>query len=107
MTVLRIEHAITDYTVWAQAFAGFAERRRHCGVRAERVLRPVDDPHYVLIDLDFDDPDDAARFRDFLIDQVWSNPQRSPALSGRPLTRIVEVAQIQAAAGQGVPAGTP
>lgn len=107
MTVLRIEHAITDFAAWAQAFAGFADHRRQGGVRAEHVLRPVGDPYYVLIDLDFDDPDAAARFREFLVHQVWSSPERSPALSGRPLTRIVELTPIGVDTGQGAPAGTP
>jgi hypothetical protein len=90
MVILHIEHPISDFTVWAAAFTGFADRRRQSGVRGERVSRPIDDEHYVVIDLDFDSADQASRFLEFLRSEVWANPQRSPALAGSPSTRILE-----------------
>ncbi|MBA3524814.1 MAG: hypothetical protein H0T85_09745 [Geodermatophilaceae bacterium] len=94
MTVLQIEHAVTDYDVWAAAFDTFEERRRQGGVRGARVLRPVDDERYVVVDLDFDDAEDAGRFLGFLTNEVWATPERSPALAGRPVTRILEPAEV-------------
>ncbi len=90
MTVLHIEHPITDFDRWAAAFAAMADKRVHAGVRAEHITRPTDDPHYVVIDLDFDDPGAAKQFLGFLENQVWAIPQNSPALSGRPTTRLLE-----------------
>ena len=52
MTTLHIEHPITDLATWRGAFDRFAERRRQGGVCGERLQRPVDDGHYVLVDLD-------------------------------------------------------
>jgi hypothetical protein len=90
MTTLHIEHAITDLAVWRTAFDRFAERRRQGGVSAERVQQPVDDDHYVVVDLDFATVDDARRFLGFLESTVWASRDSSPALAGRPLTRILE-----------------
>ena len=53
MTTLHIEHPITDLATWRAAFDRFADRRRQGGVSAERVQQPVDDDHYVVVDLDF------------------------------------------------------
>lgn len=94
MAVLHIEHPISDFTVWAAAFTGFADRRRQGGVRGERVSRPIDDEHYIVIDLDLDSADQASRFLEFLSTEVWANPQRSPALAGSPSTRIFEAANL-------------
>jgi hypothetical protein len=90
MTTLHIEHAISDFGVWSAAFDRFAHFREQAGVRAHRVHRPVDDPNFVVIDLDFDTPAAAEKFRDFLIAKVWSSREQSPALAGTPQTRILE-----------------
>jgi hypothetical protein len=90
MVTLHIEHPITDFTVWSTAFERFADVRRQAGVQSQRVQRPVDDPAYVVIDLDFENVDAAQRFRDFLQANVWSTPANSPALAGAPTTRILQ-----------------
>ena len=92
MVTLHIEHPITDYPTWRAAFDGFADVRRASGVRAERVARPVDDHASIVIDLDFDRAEEAARFLDFLRTQVWSSPSAAPALAGAPRTAILEPA---------------
>jgi hypothetical protein len=61
-------------------------------VRAQRVCRPVDDPHYVFIALDFETTNEAERFLGFLTTQVWSDRGNSPALAGAPQTRILYAA---------------
>lgn len=92
MTTLHIEHAISDFGVWNAAFARFADVRTKFGVRAQRVQRPVDDPNYVVLDLDFDTPDDASRFLGFLQAEVWSSASNAPALVGTPQTKILQQA---------------
>jgi hypothetical protein len=91
MTTLHIRHAITDFDTWASAFGRFADARIDAGVRAVRVQRPVDDPAYVVIDLDFDTTNEAESFREFLHSNVWI-PGVSPALVGTPETMILEPA---------------
>jgi hypothetical protein len=66
MTTLRIEHAITDYQLWKKAFDGFAEARAQAGVRSIAIRLPVDDPQYLMLDLEFDSPEPAQTFADFL-----------------------------------------
>ncbi len=94
MTTLHIRHAITDFDTWASAFGRFAEARRDAGVRAQKVQRPVDDPAYVVIDLDFDTTDAAESFLDFLRTNVWGVPANSPGLDGIPETMILEPAGV-------------
>jgi hypothetical protein len=90
MTTLHIEHPITDFALWKAAFDGFGEIRQRSGVRRHSIQRPVDDPAYVVIDLDFDTGEEAAKFLAFLQDNVWSSPENAPALAGPPQTRILE-----------------
>jgi hypothetical protein len=92
MRTLHIEHAITDFATWLEAFGGFADTRRGAGVLDERVHQPIDDPHYVVIDLDFDTVDEATAFLRFLETAVWSSPANSPALVGSPRALVLEPA---------------
>ena len=66
MATLHIEHPITDFGTWKAAFDRFAEAREKSGVRGHRILRPVDDAHYVVIDLDFQTASEAEKFLGFL-----------------------------------------
>jgi hypothetical protein len=89
MPTLQIEHRITDLETWSAAFDRFEGARRQAGVRAHKVQRPIDDPCYVVIDLDFDTTDAAEAFLAFLMTTVWANPDNSPGLAGTPRTRIL------------------
>ena len=95
MATLHIEHPITDFGTWSAAFARFADARSRAGVREQRVLRPVDDPAYVVVDLDFDTVGDAEKFLGFLRANVWGVTGNSPALAGEPQARILEAASAQ------------
>ncbi len=96
MPALHIEHRITDFDTWASAFNRFADVRRDAGVRAQRVQRPVDDPGYVVIDLDFDSTEEAQGFLRFLKTRIWGVPENSPALAGTPETMVLEAAETLA-----------
>lgn len=91
MTTLRIEHAITDYQLWKAAFDSFAEARANAGVRSFAIRLPVDDPKYLMLDLEFDGADRAETFAGFLKQHVWSSPTASPGLAGPPRTRILDL----------------
>lgn len=95
MPTLHIEHPISDFTTWKAAFDRFAAVRQQSGVRGHRVQQPVDDPHYVVIDLDFDTAAEAAKFLEFLETRVWSSREGSPALAGDPRTAILERIEVQ------------
>ncbi len=89
MATLHIEHAVTDLTTWQGAFDAFAEARAAAGVEQQRVRHPLDDPHYVVIDLDFPTTETAEAFLAFLRAHVWSTPAASPALVGAPQARVL------------------
>lgn len=91
MTTLRIEHAITDYQLWKKAFDGFAGARAEAGVRSCAIRLPVDDPNYLMLDLEFDTAGVAEAFAGFLAEHVWSAPASSPGLAGAPRTRILDL----------------
>jgi hypothetical protein len=90
MATLHIEHAIVDFELWKVAFDRFAEKRKQSGVLRHRIQQPIDDPRYVVIDLDFGTADEAERFLAFLHEKVWPSQDNAPALAGRPQTRILE-----------------
>ena len=90
MFILSIEHAISDFPTWEAAFDHFSEARAKAGVLAQRIRRPVNDDHYVLVELDFETVENATAFRQFLFDVVWSNTDASPALAGAPTARVLE-----------------
>lgn len=81
MATLRIEHGINDYSVWKAAFDRFAEARAKACVLGVAIRRPVDDPHYVMLDLEFGTPAQADAFAHFLRTGVWSSPESSPGLA--------------------------
>ena len=60
-TTLKIEHAIVNFETWKEAFERDPIGRERSGVRSYRICRPVDDPNYVIIDLDFDGASEAPR----------------------------------------------
>jgi hypothetical protein len=94
MPVLQIEHAISDFDVWKRAFDADPVRRAESGVRRYRVFRPIDDPNYIKIDLEFDSSSDAEAFRTALQD-LWRSGRAAPALAGSPHARIVEEVQSE------------
>jgi hypothetical protein len=91
MPTLHIEHAISDLDTWLTAFNGFAGARQQAGVRSERVQQPVDDPRYIVVDLEFDTVEAADTFRHFLETKVWAIPDNAPALAGTPETMILQL----------------
>lgn len=59
MIVLRIEHPVRNFDGWKRAFDNDPIGRERSGVRRYRVFRATDDPDYVLIDLEFDNLNEA------------------------------------------------
>jgi hypothetical protein len=90
MHVLQIEHAVQDYDRWKAAFDGDPAFREAGGVRRYLVFRPVDDPRYVAVDLEFDTLAEAESFK-VALEGVWQSPQALAALGGAPKARIVDI----------------
>lgn len=90
MYTLQIEHGIKDFAMWKGAYDADPLGRIGSGVLAARIFRPVDDEHYVVLDLDFALRGQAEGFLARLRTDVWALPTASPALASGPKTRIVE-----------------
>jgi hypothetical protein len=88
LATLHIEHPITDLRTWLGAFARF-EAARQKALRAHRVRQPLDDDHYIYVDLDFGSIEQALAFQEFLETTVLASPEASPALGGTPRTRVL------------------
>jgi heme-degrading monooxygenase HmoA len=93
MHILGIEHQIRDFNSWKAAFDRDPIGRQQSGVRGHRVLRPIDDPNYVMLDLEFESASEAEAFRDALQRDVWRSRQAASALVGSPQTRIIEAVE--------------
>jgi hypothetical protein len=85
--ILQIEHSVPDYDAWKAAFDSDPIGRKNSGVRRYRVLRPVDDPNYVMIDLEFDNLDQADAAHASLR-ELWSRVD----VMRNPQSRIVDTA---------------
>jgi hypothetical protein len=90
MTTLQLEHAIKDFETWKAAFDRDPIGRRGLGVRRHRVFRPLDDPNYVIVELEFDSVA-AARQCGVALRELWQGRAGAPALIGEPRTRLVDV----------------
>jgi hypothetical protein len=92
MATLHIENQVHDYDAWKAVFDKFDRERRNRGVRSYRIVRAADDPHQVLIDMEFDSPTRAEEFREFLR-AVHATPQSQAQLVDQRPPAIFEVAE--------------
>jgi hypothetical protein len=92
-TILRIEHAVGNYDSWKRAFDSDPIGRQKSGVCRYRILRPTDDPNYVMIDLEFDGLKEAENVRSAL-QKMWGTPEAQRVMQN-PKLRIVEQAETK------------
>ena len=92
MIILHIEHPIREFDTWKKAFESDPAGRERSGVRRYQILRPIDNPNYVMIDLNFESIMAAEAFL-ATMREVWQSAAAAPALTGNPQTRIVEVVE--------------
>ena len=60
MPTLRIEHSVPDFAMWKRAFDSDPADRKGSGVRSYEVFRSVENPNFVMIDLEFDTQPEAG-----------------------------------------------
>jgi hypothetical protein len=61
MTILQIEHKVQSFERWKKAFESDPIDREKSGVKRYRVYRKNDDANYVIIDLEFNNLNDAQK----------------------------------------------
>jgi len=93
VVILRIEHVVRDYESWKRAFDSDPVGREAGGVKGHRVLRPTDDPTYVVIDLELDSAAEADAFADRLR-ALWDRAGAELGLE-RIALRVFEVVEAE------------
>lgn len=92
MHVLQIEHPVFQYESWKQAFDSDPVNRKQSGVRRYRVLRPIADPHYVIVELEFDTVMEAEALL-VALHGLWGRVEGT--VMEKAKTRIVEALEVK------------
>jgi hypothetical protein len=92
MVILRIEHPVPNYDGWKKAFDSDPVGREKMGVRRYQILRPIDDPNYVVIDLEFDTTSQAEALL-AAMRVVWGRVEGTIMMN--PQARIVEAVETR------------
>jgi len=87
MPTVRIEHSVPNFESWKQAFDRDPADRKGSGVRHYQILRSSDDPDFVMVDLEFDDLNQAEAFLEKMR-RIWNGPGK--AVMRDPRARIAE-----------------
>lgn len=92
MYTLCIEHPVPSYEKWKNAFDSDPVGREKMRVRRYQILRPVDNPNYVMIQLEFDTASDAEALLTAMR-TVWSRVEGT--IMTKPKTQIVEILETK------------
>ena len=92
MYILRIEHEIYDFDSWKKAFDSDPLRRQKVGVRRYRIFRPIDNPNHVMIDLEFDNVNQAEALSTALR-SLWGQLEGKIMASAQ--TQIIEMIEVK------------
>lgn len=92
MYILRIEHPVLDFDGWKKVFDSDPVGREKSGVRRYRILRPMDDAKYVMIDLEFDTAHQAEALLTAMRG-VWGRVEGKLIMP--PRARIVETLETK------------
>jgi hypothetical protein len=90
MYTLRIEHPVSDFDSWKKAFDSDPVGRKKLAVRRYRISRPIDDPRYALIDLEFDTAQQAETLL-AAMRVVWGRVEGT--IMTNPRVRIIEAVE--------------
>lgn len=74
MVILRIEHRVPNYEGWKHAFDSDPVDRKGSGVRRYQILRGLDDPDDVMIDLEFETKNEAEALLNAMR-RIWERVQ--------------------------------
>ena len=94
MSVVQLEHPVRDFDTWKAAFDRDPIHREASGVRRYQIYRPIDDPNYIAVDLEFDSRGEAEAFK-LALEELWRSPQAAPALGGTPRARVVDIVETK------------
>ncbi len=92
MYTLCIEHPVPSYEKWKNAFDSDPVGREKMRVRRYQILRPVDNPNFVMIQLEFDTASDAEALLTAMR-AVWSRVEGT--IMTNPKAQIVEIVETK------------
>lgn len=90
MIVLQIEHPVPNFEGWKKAFDSDPIDRKKSGVRRYRIYQPVDNSNYVIVDLEFENLEQAERTLSALKD-LWGQVEGKIMMN--PKSRILGIVQ--------------
>lgn len=107
MSMLVIQHCVTDFQAWKQAFDGDPIGRAQNGVIRHAIYRSSDDPNDVIVNLEFSSREQAEKFLTKLR-ELWRRVGDRIGFGGAEgvQARIVDVVE-RIDYGQGATAGVP
>ena len=90
MPILQIEHNVPNYDGWKKAFDSDPIDRKKSGVKRYRIYRPIEDSNHVIIDLEFENLNDAqstlAKLRN-----LWNRVEGTVMVN--PQARIIDMVE--------------
>lgn len=92
MYKLSIEHPVPSYEKWKAAFDSDPIGREKMRVRRYQILRPMDNPNYVMIQLEFDTAGEAEALLNAMR-AVWSRVEGT--IMTNPKSQITEVVETK------------
>lgn len=90
MIILHIEHTVAHFDNWKASFDNYAELRQQTGVRRYQISRLIDNPNFVMIDLQFDQLNGAETLL-ATVQEVWQRVNGT--LIHNPQWRLTEVVE--------------
>lgn len=62
MAYVLIQHKVAEYATFVQVFIDDLERRKRLGAKKSKVFRNSDDPHHILVLVEWDNIEGAKEF---------------------------------------------
>jgi hypothetical protein len=90
MVILQIEHLVTDFDNWKKVFDSDPLNRKLSGVRAHRIFKTHGDPNNIIIELEFDNIEEAEKMRGKL-EILWNKVEGMIMVN--PGARILETVE--------------
>ena len=90
MIVLQIEHRVPSFDGWKKAFENDPIDRKKSGVLRYKVFQRTDNPNYVVIDLEFENMENAENTLDSL-KTLWKKIDGKIVVN--PQIRILKLAE--------------
>ena len=87
MTILQIEHSVPNFEGWKKAFDSDPMNRKQSGVKSYKIFTQIDNPNYVVIQLEFENTAEAEAMLTGL-EKLWNQVEGKVMTNAK--ARIIE-----------------